>query len=701
MSIASQEQPVGKRGNSAGNGKFEPNRKEFEQARTKGLKAQRPQKKVLRGAYFSGYRFQGSLDDRDLEDFQQGSGISRARRTKVEEREMIGGRRAKLATGVSSISYRAEARRKEQCHERLPPIAAHSGSVALSHRTRIGSSASVATRSRCSISRGRVEGNTRGETRFAVTLPDSSRRYFGEEGTGNEDPFHKSSNMVSEVQDFYAGKSIFITGGTGFLGLCLIEKLLRCVPGLKNIYLLIRPRKQKQIAERLEELIKNSVFDRLRQDDQTHLFKKLIAVAGDIGEESLGLSSVDRLTLVEAVNVVFHSAATLDFEADLKSTTNVNLLGTRRVVQLCQEIRDLEALVYVSSAYANVKLREVNEEVYPAPANVDEVLMLVQQLDSATLIAETPTILNGHENPYTFTKHLAEHEIVNSRLPATIVRPSMIIGAWKEPVPGWTASKNGPQGFLMGASKGVVRRLPVAKNLVYDYIPVDVVVNNLIVAAYSVKRDGNKGVKVYHCTSSTCNPFAWKSMEDRINTYLHKFPLQSAVWYPHVKILPSLLWFKISALFVHMIPAYFLDTITRICGGRPILVRLHTSVNNSLRRLEKFIFTEWKFHNPRTLELSDSLSTEDQNLFYIDIKSLVWPEFFLELTQGVRIYLNKESPKNLDRARRKDKILLVAHLGLQALLLGLVWWIFKTLFALTWTKTGMIVPLSYLIFAQL
>lgn len=42
----------------------------------------------------------------------------------------------------------------------------------------------------------------------------------------------------------------------------------------------------------------------------------------------------------------------------------------------------------------------------------------------------------------------------------------------------------------MGASKGVVRRLPVAKNLVYDYIPVDIVVNNLIVAAYAVERDG-------------------------------------------------------------------------------------------------------------------------------------------------------------------------------------------------------------------
>lgn len=41
----------------------------------------------------------------------------------------------------------------------------------------------------------------------------------------------------------------------------------------------------------------------------------------------------------------------------------------------------------------------------------------------------------------------------------------------------------------MGASKGIVRRLPVAENLVYDYIPVDIVVNSLIVAAYSIDRD--------------------------------------------------------------------------------------------------------------------------------------------------------------------------------------------------------------------
>lgn len=38
----------------------------------------------------------------------------------------------------------------------------------------------------------------------------------------------------------------------------------------------------------------------------------------------------------------------------------------------------------------------------------------------------------------------------------------------------------------MGASKGVIRRLPVGKNLTYDYIPVDIVVNNILTAGFYV-----------------------------------------------------------------------------------------------------------------------------------------------------------------------------------------------------------------------
>lgn len=75
---------------------------------------------------------------------------------------------------------------------------------------------------------------------------------------------------------------------------------------------------------------------------------------------------------------------------------------------------------------------------------------------------------------------------------------------------------------------------------------------------------------MYHSTSSTRRPFRWSSVDDKINMYLHKFPLKSAVWYPHLKFLPSVTWFRISAIFVHIIPALILDTVTRIAGGRPM-----------------------------------------------------------------------------------------------------------------------------------
>lgn len=465
--------------------------------------------------------------------------------------------------------------------------------------------------------------------------------------------------------------------------------------------MLLRPKKGKQVEERLEEIKGNSVFNKFKEENKTHLFEKLIPVAGDVGQENLGLSSADRLTLVEEVQIIFHCAATLDFEVDLKTATHINLLGTRRVVELSQEIRDLKALVHVSTAYVNAVLQEAEERVYPAPFDVKELLKLVEKLDATTLEIETPNILKNHPNSYTFTKHLAEHEIKNGHIPAAIVRPSQVQGAWKEPAPGWTVSKNGPQGFLMGVSKGVIRRLPLAKHLVYDYIPVDIVINTIIAAAYAVERDGGRELKVFHSTTSTCNPFRWVNVETKINQYLHSYPSKSAVWYPTLKLLPSIFLFRLSAIFVHLIPAYILDTVTKLAGGRPILVRLHTNVNKSLNRLEKFIFTEWKFSNSRTLELHKSLSETDQQLFNLDVRPLLWQDYFMDLTQGVRTYLNNESPKTLEKARAYHKKLLIAHLALHASLLGFVWWLVKTLLATTWTNTGLIVPLAHILFDQL
>lgn len=61
--------------------------------------------------------------------------------------------------------------------------------------------------------------------------------------------------MEDSIEHFFDGRSIFITGGTGFMGKVLIEKLLRSCPGIDKIYVLIRPSKQgKSAADKLKEV---------------------------------------------------------------------------------------------------------------------------------------------------------------------------------------------------------------------------------------------------------------------------------------------------------------------------------------------------------------------------------------------------------------------------------------------------------------
>lgn len=63
----------------------------------------------------------------------------------------------------------------------------------------------------------------------------------------------------SEIQEFYTNSTIFVTGATGFLGKLLIEKLLRTCSTLRKIYILVRPKKGKEITTRVQEIFDSQV----------------------------------------------------------------------------------------------------------------------------------------------------------------------------------------------------------------------------------------------------------------------------------------------------------------------------------------------------------------------------------------------------------------------------------------------------------
>ncbi|XP_061387369.1 putative fatty acyl-CoA reductase CG5065, partial [Musca vetustissima] len=164
----------------------------------------------------------------------------------------------------------------------------------------------------------------------------------------------------------------------------LVEKLLRSCPDIKNIYLLIRPKRGHEVSQRLNELLEAPLFEKLRREKPKDL-SKVIPISGDITSEELGISESDQALLCRNVSIVFHSAATVKFDEKLKLSVTINMLGTKRLVELCHRMMSLDALIHVSTAYCNCDRTEVSEVIYAPPYNPDDIISLVNWLPEDTL----------------------------------------------------------------------------------------------------------------------------------------------------------------------------------------------------------------------------------------------------------------------------------------------------------------------------
>ena len=189
---------------------------------------------------------------------------------------------------------------------------------------------------------------------------------------------------MRSIVEFLSGKTLFVTGATGFLAKGFVEKILFSAPDVERIYLLIRPRsrsngEQVSEAERLEsEILQSRAFERLRNRwgaaYPSVMAEKVVAVSGDLTEDGLGISAGQRDLLVEDVDFVVNFAGTVVFDEPIDSALEQNTLGAARVVTFAKACRKA-AFVHVSTAYVSGKRTgRIPESPFPQDRSVSDII---------------------------------------------------------------------------------------------------------------------------------------------------------------------------------------------------------------------------------------------------------------------------------------------------------------------------------------
>ena len=89
---------------------------------------------------------------------------------------------------------------------------------------------------------------------------------------------------------------------------------------------------------------------------------------------------------------------------------------------------------------------------------------------------------------------------------AVICRPSIIIGCYNEPYPGWTDVITAGGGMFLSLNLGVIHYVNCHPKTKIDLIPADYVSNLIIAAAvFTAIKPPSNGVTVVHSASSDVN----------------------------------------------------------------------------------------------------------------------------------------------------------------------------------------------------
>ncbi|QNT91971.1 non-ribosomal peptide synthetase [Streptomyces griseofuscus] len=195
---------------------------------------------------------------------------------------------------------------------------------------------------------------------------------------------------------------VFITGGTGFLGVHLIDRLLRA--GVEHLHCLVRTSDEAHGAARLAARMRRYGLDRKVAEG------RITVIPGDLSAVRFGLDSTAWERLARDSDVIVHCGARVNLAYPYSALAPDNVDGTRTVIELAASHR-LKPLHHISTVGVLAGL---------GPGGV-------RRVTERTPLGSPDRLSGG----YAETKWVAEklvREAARQGLPVSIYRPSEVTG---------------------------------------------------------------------------------------------------------------------------------------------------------------------------------------------------------------------------------------------------------------------------------
>jgi len=495
-----------------------------------------------------------------------------------------------------------------------------------------------------------------------------------------------TEEKLPSVASFYENKTVLITGASGFLGKVILETLLRVAPKVKKIFLIVRSSKDKSALKRVEDTLRSPLFDEVREND-SEFEKKVVALPGELTESKLGLSEEHYQLLIDEVQLIMHSAASVNFNEELKQSLEINVCAVEEVCRLCHQIKDLQAFVHVSTAYSQCNQEIIQEKIYRSTIDTRSILQTLNTMHKEspqqarkTSKSLAKALMHDRPNTYTLTKSIAEDAVYRHAkgennlgsfsdedlatdkkfkcLPFAVFRPS-VVGciAGKSTLKnttekrgrrdGWVDNLNGPGGLYLASGHNILRVMPGDIDAIVDIVPVDFVANMLLAVVmkvahtyYKVEDKSNQQLSpfplVFNCTSGATNPLKIADHNRYGLEELHRNPVEK-----NLIIKPSFFMVKnrfdyeyIWRPICHHLPGMIMDLGRILMGKKPIMARIYRKLHSSVDAYAYFSSHEWKWEVDNVRQLSSQLTEEDRKTLNFDFSTLDWRNYITLFVKG-------------------------------------------------------------------